>query len=303
MSNLLKKGPETEAAVGQVDFTNYDQPIYHRSSENVIREEDGKIFAHSLKFPHLGRALPPDQQPQAEGGETDPRAQAEKIVDEIYHGVYLTSSEAYQECVGRLEALFQQMTQAGYQEGLNNALGEVESLKTQAITTQSEASVYLSRLQMSIEQLNILNIQLVDKVRYDAVELAVKIAKSVIQQEVSIKPEILINLVRKLMPEVMGADKIILKLNPQDAVAVRTQRGSITDGFEGINEILIQDDPAVEQGGFSLETEGTAIDSTLENQLGNILTDLQQQQMEAQGEQPVEATQPPSGEDIDEFTV
>lgn len=150
--------------------------------------------------------------------------------------------------------------QAGHAEGLKQ--GYAEGLQQAQQDNQRFAALLAS-----------LQTQLDDQVARDLMELALAIARQVVQQAIATQPEIMLGMVREAvnaMPVFNQAAHLILP--PQDAALVRERMGEqlAHSGWK------LLEDPHLPPGGARLETASSQLDATPEARWNRVMAALGQ---------------------------
>ncbi|MDR2451537.1 MAG: flagellar assembly protein FliH [Candidatus Accumulibacter sp.] len=142
---------------------------------------------------------------------------------------------------------------AGYEEGMAGARESVARIE--------EMLVSLNDAVRSVEQ----------EVADQLLATALEIARQVLRQSLSVKPELILPVVREavatLHPE---SGRPALLLHPDDAALIRARLGdSLTH-----NDWRIVDDPSMTRGGCRVELGGSAVDASVETRWKNVIETL-----------------------------
>ncbi|MBI5708566.1 MAG: hypothetical protein HZC36_16395 [Armatimonadetes bacterium] len=93
-------------------------------------------------------------------------------------------------------------------------------------------------------------------------ELAVVIASQVVRQELDIRPEAVLPIVREALREIALADKVRIRINPFQAEVVREHELELLSLAPTVERLEITSDPSIE-GGCVIESDAGAIDARL----------------------------------------
>jgi flagellar assembly protein FliH len=155
-----------------------------------------------------------------------------------------------------LEEERKQSWQAGFQEGYRQAQEDlrpiVASLKEAARSLAEEREELIRSAEVAV------------------VRLAYEIAKKIIGYEVQARSDAILYIVREALRRIADRDRIVIRLNPQDARFLRTRpefRHELLDSFA---EAEIREDEDVARGSCLVETSSGLIDASLETQLAEI---------------------------------
>jgi flagellar assembly protein FliH len=108
------------------------------------------------------------------------------------------------------------------------------------------------------------------------ITIALGIASKVIKHEISINNEIIISQVKEAINKVIGADTLIVHINPKDAEILRAYKDDIMDKFDSIKDLSIQINDKIEEGGCKIESRLGNVDARIETQLAVIEEALKQ---------------------------
>lgn len=170
-------------------------------------------------------------------------------------------SKAYEEAV----AIKERAQEQGFQEGLAQAKAEIGALR------QNIAELMNGREEA------------LQSVASEIGALAVEIAARIIKTEVSCDDTLVMGMVKDTIQK-MGRNtkSVLVKVNPEDASAVRKFLKE-EDAIPNLNaEIIVMDESTVDQGSCIVETNSGLIDASFSTQLG-ILRQLFGQKTEGGG--------------------
>ncbi len=108
------------------------------------------------------------------------------------------------------------------------------------------------------------------------VGLVVAVAAKVIRQEISMDRDIILNVLREAVKNVLDRDRIKVRLNPKDHERLSKLAPGLISGFEGIRSITLEAVESISPGGGIIETAFGEVDATIEQQLEEILKALLQ---------------------------
>jgi len=102
------------------------------------------------------------------------------------------------------------------------------------------------------------------------------VAGKVIRQEISTDRDIVLNVLREAVKNVLDRDRIKIRLNPRDHERMSKLAPGLIFGFEGIRSITLEAVESISPGGAVIETAFGEVDATIERQLEEILKALLQ---------------------------
>lgn len=144
---------------------------------------------------------------------------------------------------------------AGYQEGKNIALTEVQRLQK-----------LIAGLEQELQQFD-------DRIAQDLLTLALDVAKQVTGEALKVRPELILAVVKEALNLLPQANQhVSFILHPADAAMVRANMGEQLrhPGWK------IVEDATIERGGCRVETANTQIDATLSSRWQRVVTALGQ---------------------------
>ena len=106
--------------------------------------------------------------------------------------------------------------------------------------------------------------------------LVIAVAGKVIRQEISTDRDIVLNVLREAVKNVLDRDRIKIRLNPRDHERMSKLAPGLIFGFEGIRSITLEAVESISPGGAVIETAFGEVDATIERQLEEILKALLQ---------------------------
>ncbi|WP_409273974.1 FliH/SctL family protein [Neobacillus sp. SCS-31] len=162
----------------------------------------------------------------------------------------------------------------GYQEGYQ--LGIEDGRNDAKVQYASELQKAASILELAYQEKE----ELIREAEPFVLELAIDIAKKVLQQELKTDPDTLIGLIKQTLADVYETDSVSIGVAPEDFPFVQKQRKQLLAVDNGQVEVKIFPDYSVEQGGCIIRTSSGSIDARLDMQLSEIKKALLSYQQE-----------------------
>jgi flagellar assembly protein FliH len=106
------------------------------------------------------------------------------------------------------------------------------------------------------------------------IRLATSIARRLIRRELSVTPDIPIELVREALQLAAGSTRLRLHMNPSDLNTLAPQVQRLLDEHASAATIELFVDTSISPGGCRVETEHGSIDQQFESQLARIAEEL-----------------------------
>lgn len=158
-------------------------------------------------------------------------------------------SRAQSEAVSIKEAAKQE----GYNEGIARAQADIEELKSK------------------FEDFYSYKDEVYDKVSGCIMDIALEIAKKIINKEVETDNEVTLSIIKGAVEEINKTEnKITLKVMPKDVEIVRDKVPEIFSGNYFEAKISVVPDATIKEGGVIIETSNGLIDASIETQLAII---------------------------------
>jgi flagellar assembly protein FliH len=154
--------------------------------------------------------------------------------------------------------------QAAYQRGMREA--EMR-LKEQLEALSSQSSRVLEK---SLNEFDQLQKRIFADAEKQVAKLALEIAKKIVRREVRIDEQIVMAMIKVAMSYVSDARKLKIRVNPADLKTIRTNpsRGADLESSAPSPEWVA--DPAIERGGFIIESDSGMVDGRLGQQFQEI---------------------------------
>ncbi len=142
---------------------------------------------------------------------------------------------------------FKQGQAEGKKQGLTDASNELDALRAQL-------SVLLDQLQKPLATLD-------NRVEQELVQLALAMAKAVINTEVKTNPKVILQALQEAITALpLQSNNVVIKLNPADIASVKRH---YTDTELAERGWQLRSEPLLEQGGCLVETSTSSVDRSL----------------------------------------
>ena len=106
------------------------------------------------------------------------------------------------------------------------------------------------------------------------VRLSIAVAEKILQQEVSTRKEIILDVIKNALKNISETEGMKIRLNGQDFRYMMEVKKDFLQSFEGIRNIVFEEDSSIKRGGVVVETLFGEVDARLENQLKEIKSAL-----------------------------
>ncbi len=149
---------------------------------------------------------------------------------------------------------FEKGFEKGYEEGFKKASEDI-------LIEQKKLKSKISDLDKIIHHLVSFKEEQIKSFLPEILGLSIKIAKKIVSTELSINKKILLNIIKEALEEISVAEKIIIKINPEDFATIKEEIDQITGENSSIKIIPTNE---ISQGSCYIETEDNIIDSKVE---------------------------------------
>ena len=110
----------------------------------------------------------------------------------------------------------------------------------------------------------------------EVVALAFSLAERILQREAATDPAIAAATARAALEHLVGGERVVIRVNPRDLDAMRAQKLTLLEQFDGIQQIDVVPDEHVAPGGCLVDSELSHVDARISSQLQNLLDGIQE---------------------------
>lgn len=158
------------------------------------------------------------------------------------------------------EQAFQQAYQLGLDEGRERAFVERSGEMTEKLQ-------HLQELLGSIEKIKS---DLVDCNEAQIVRMIFYISKRLAYQEISTKPEIVLEAVRQALLSAQSDENVTIRVSPSDYLFIEGIREKLGKEFDGVKQARIESSEDIVSGGCVVETNYGDVNASLEQRLDRV---------------------------------
>jgi len=145
----------------------------------------------------------------------------------------------------------------GFENGERDALELVEKRIEPVVQSFREAAIALEETKKAFYL----------SAEREAVELALAIAKKIVCHEISINKKAVINIVKEALKKIVDHKKIIIRLAPSDIRTMKDAKIQASSLTENLENVILEEDETIMDGGCVIETDLGEIDARIENQI------------------------------------
>lgn len=161
---------------------------------------------------------------------------------------------------------------AGYEVGLAEGMAQAQEdaamvieqawQDADAITAEARAAAESSTAKAQAERQ-----QLLAQSESQVIELALAVARVILQREVTQDPRAILPAVRAALQKLKGEAEPVLRVAPAWVPFLNAQVGAIVGGLQGAPRLSVQGDPALAPGDWTVSGAGGWVDGRLEAQV------------------------------------
>jgi flagellar assembly protein FliH len=172
----------------------------------------------------------------------------------------------------------------GFEEGRNDGFkhaNEAIEQRARAIAEKTAAdglATALPALKSVAESLAVERDRWIAEWEAIAVRLAAAIAERLVARQLQLNPELAREMIREALQLALGAPRVRVRLNADDAGMLGPQAAEVIRAFAACGEAEIVPDKALARGGCVIETQHGQIDARIETVLGRIVDQLLENQ-------------------------
>lgn len=237
----------------------------YNKSLTMVQEAEGeasRILEEAFGQQEQANQLIAEAEAQAEMITQEAQSEAERIISEANMEsarIIEAAEQSHQEIV---EAATQDGFNVGYQEGREEAIKENAQL---LMETTNALNKLHAAFPVAVKQNE-------DKL----IKLALQISKDIVQEELTIRPELCMKAVEKAISKVSDLEKVIIKVNPLDLDIVLPKQEYFRKLLPSVQEFVITGHYSIERGGCFIETNSGTVDAQITTQLAVVEEVFQQ---------------------------
>jgi len=158
--------------------------------------------------------------------------------------------------------------QEAYQEGLKRGVEAGREAFQESVGQAAEA---LAKAAEAIQQSRQ---QFLDSLEPQVVHLACAIAERIVHREVHTDPGLATRMAKACLNQLVDRGRVTVRLNPDDYEALQKEDVSLLEEYDGVEQLQVLADEAVEPGGCLVDTEAVLVDGQLSTQFERVLDSL-----------------------------
>ena len=158
--------------------------------------------------------------------------------------------------------------QESYEKGLSDGVRKGRELQRnetlQTIQTMASIVKETSKLKKSI----------LENAEQQIIQLSLAIAEKVIHLEVTTNREVIRGVLKEAIKNISDRENMKIRVHPQDLHYMLEIKSDFLHGFDGVKNIVFEEDEAILRGGAIIETLCGEVDARLDQQYNEIKTSI-----------------------------
>jgi flagellar assembly protein FliH len=135
---------------------------------------------------------------------------------------------------------------------------------------KNEALPALNAVATMTKMIPVIKKEIIEKTEEQIITLAIAIAEKIINQEVAIRKEIILGVLKGALKNIADTDGMKIRINPHDFRYMMEVKKDFLQSFDGIRNVVFEEDTSIKRGGAVVETMFGEVDARLESQLREI---------------------------------
>lgn len=225
-------------------------------SSKIIKQKDKKknnVRAFCLKqFPSDSDKEEDYHNPKKDNYNQKYTDVAHEIKARAQHEAHLILESARREASRIQQQAFEQGFADGLREGRVQGEAEFSSLVKMLSTLHNEFASLKERFYEEHQDI--------------ILELALKIARSVIHNEIRIHNDVVVHILKDAIRLAMDRERLKIRVNPEDLSVCLERKPEILKSADGIKQIIFEPDETIAQGGALIEYAFGEIDARIDQQ-------------------------------------
>lgn len=172
----------------------------------------------------------------------------------------------------RLKDTFAEKLQQAVKEAYEN--GVAEGVKKGRDLQSQDSLRVLQSMNQVIKETAMLKEKILVDVEKQILELSLAIAEKVLHSEVTTNSEVIKNVLRDAIRNIVDRDNMKIRLHPLDFRTMMEIKADFLQSFDGLKNILFEEDDSIQRGGAIIETMFGEVDARLEQQYQEVKAGL-----------------------------
>lgn len=152
----------------------------------------------------------------------------------------------------------------GYEEGI---------IKAEEVMRETYEAMFADEralMQKLIASMHDQFVHLHKKSEYVVLKFAITVAEKIVKRAIALDPETVLNQIKDALNRIVGVEQVKIRINPDDAELVRSQKSTLQTSSDSIREIILETDEKIERGSCIIESESGNVDARIVSQLAKL---------------------------------
>ena len=156
--------------------------------------------------------------------------------------------------------------QESYEKGLSDGVRKGRELQ------RNETLQTLQAMASIVKETSTLKKSILENAEQQIVQLSLAIAEKVIHLEVTTNREVIRGVLKEAIKNIGDRENMKIRVHPQDFHFMLEIKSDFLQGFDGIKNIVFEEDESIQRGGAIIETLCGEVDARLDQQYNEIKT-------------------------------
>lgn len=152
----------------------------------------------------------------------------------------------------------------GYEEGI------IKAEEVMRETYNAMFSEDKTQMQKLIESMHEQFVHLHKKSEYLVLRFAIAVAEKIVKRSITMDDKIILSQIKDALNRIVGVDQVKIRINPDDAELVKSNKSTIKGTSDSIREIVFETDDKIERGSCIIESESGNVDARIASQLSKL---------------------------------
>ena len=160
---------------------------------------------------------------------------------------------------------YRKSIQKAYDEGYDKGLSD---------GAENECQNKIKAIESLLQEAKVKSENAIKNLEIKVIELSITMAERIIRRSIEVNPELILDIVKDSISNLIGSEKVILKVSPEDFRIIQDKYAKWVALAGGAKEFRIEIDKHLLQGDCLIETESGIIDSVVKERLDVFFEEL-----------------------------
>lgn len=159
---------------------------------------------------------------------------------------------------------FQKAVLESYDKGMADGIGKGRELQ------KNETIHALQSMSAVVKEVSAFKENILATIEKQILALSLAVAKKVIHAEVTTNSEVVQNILRDAIRNIVDRDNMKIRLNTHDFRRMMEIKSDFLQNFDGVKNVVFEEDETIPRGGATIETMFGEVDARIEQQYREI---------------------------------